>query len=259
MNKMWKFAGAGVLLAAAMAAHGAGAGARAPAADDHPSQLRPYNLPPSADLSYSISARQRGFTLSGDATLTWRQGEGKYTINTDSRVALLGRLTENRSTGMIDSFGLAPLEYYDKRFRKDPVTANFDREAKTIGFSDGKQNYPIKGGEQDRVSISWQLVALARANKDKFKPGSEWNFFVVGPHDADPWTFRVIGREKVQAGAAIGSVDTVHVLREPPPGSKDQTLDLWLAPSLEWYPVKLRFVDNDRDYVEQTLEKISKK
>jgi hypothetical protein len=259
MNKMWKCAGAAALLAAAMTAMTAMAARGAVGADDHPSQMRPFNLPPSADLSYSISARQRGFTLNGDATLTWRQGDGKYTINTDSRVALLGKLTENRSQGTIDSFGLAPAEYYDKRFRKDPVTASFDREAKTISFSDGKQNYPIKGGEQDRVSISWQLVALARANKDKFKPGSEWAFFVVGPHDADPWSFRVIGREKVQAGAAIGSVDTVHVLREPPPGSKDQTLDIWLAPSLEWYPVKLRFVDNDRDYVEQTLEKVTRK
>jgi hypothetical protein len=228
MNKMWKCAGAAALLAAAMTGMPATAARAAVGADDHPSQMRPFNLPPSADLSYSISARQRGFTLNGDATVTWRQGDGKYTINTDSRVALLGRLTENRSQGTIDSFGLAPTEYYDKRFRKDAVTASFDRDAKTIGFSDGKQNYPIKGGEQDRVSISWQLVALARANK-------------------------------VQAGAAIGSVDTVHVLREPPPGSKDQTLDIWLAPSLEWYPVKLKFVDNDRDYVEQTLEKVTRK
>jgi hypothetical protein len=259
MNKMWKCAGAAALLGATMTGMPATAARAAVGADDHPSQMRPFNLPPSADLSYSISARQRGFTLNGDATVTWRQGEGKYTINTDSRVALLGRLTENRSQGTIDSFGLAPTEYYDKRFRKDAVTASFDRDAKTISFSDGKQDYPIKGGEQDRVSISWQLVALARANKDKFKPGSEWNFFVVGPHDADPWSFRVIGREKVQAGAAIGSVDTVHVLREPPPGSKDQTLDIWLAPSLEWYPVKLKFVDNDRDYVEQTLEKVTRK
>ena len=258
MNKMWKLAGASglsALLAVTMTAHAA----PAPAADEHPSQVRPFNLPPSADLSYSISAKQRGFTLNGDATLSWRQGDGKYTINTDSRVALLGKLTENRSQGTIDSFGLAPNEYYDKRFRKDAVTANFDREARTIAFSDGKKSYPIRGGEQDRVSISWQLVALARASKDKFKTGSEWDFFVVGPHDADPWTFRVIGREKVQAGAAIGTVDTVHVLREPPPGSKDQTLDIWLAPSLEWYPVKLRFVDNDRDFVEQTLEKITKR
>jgi hypothetical protein len=260
MNKTWKLAGAAglsTLLAVTMGATLTASAARA--ADEHPAHMRPFNLPPSAELLYSISARQRGFTLSGDATLTWRQGDGKYTINTDSRVALLGKLTENRSQGTIDSFGLAPAEYYDKRFRKDPVTANFDRDAKSISFSDGKQIYQIKGGEQDRVSISWQLIAVARAAKDKFKPGSEWHFFVVGPHDADPWTFRVIGREKVQAGAAIGSVDTVHVLREPPPGSKDQTLDIWLAPSLEWYPVKLRFVDNDRDYVEQTLEKITRK
>jgi hypothetical protein len=256
MNKMWKLAGSagtGILLAATVAVNDAGA------ADEHPVHLRPFNLPPSVDLLYSISARQRGFTLSGEAALSWRHGDGKYTINTDSRVALLGKLTENRSQGTIDSYGLAPNEYYDKRFRKDPVTANFDRESKTIGFSDGKQTYPIKGGEQDRVSISWQLVGVARAARDKFKPGSEWDFFVVGPRDADPWTFHVIGREKVQAGAAIGTVDTIHVLREPPPGSKDQTLDIWLAPSLEWYPVKLKFVDNDRDYVEQTLEKVTRR
>jgi hypothetical protein len=226
---------------------------------EHPAIKRPFDLPPSADLTYSISARQRGFTLNGDALLTWRAGEGKYSVNAESHVALLGKLTENRSTGNIDAYGLAPAEYYDRRFRKEPTTTTFDRDEKTIGFSDGKQSYPIKGGEQDRVSISWQLAAIARAAKDRFKPGSDWNFFVVGPRDADPWTFHVVGREKVQAGAAIGTVDAVHVLREPPPGSKDQTLDLWLAPSREWYPVKLRFTDNDRDYVEQTLEKITRK
>jgi hypothetical protein len=226
---------------------------------EHPSVKRPFDLPPSADLTYSISARQRGFNLNGDALLTWRAGEGKYSVSAESHVALLGKLTENRSTGVVDAYGLAPTEYYDKRFRKDPTTATFDRDEKTISFSDGKQSYPIKGGEQDRVSISWQLVAIARAANAKFKPGSDWSFFVVGPRDADPWTFRVVGREKVQAGAAIGLVDAVHVLREPPPGSKDQTLDLWLAPSQEWYPVKLRFTDNDRDYVEQTLERITRK
>lgn len=226
---------------------------------EHPSIKRQVDLPPSADLTYSISARQRGFTLNGDALLVWRAGEGKYSASAESHVAMLGKLTENRSSGSVDAYGLAPVEYYDKRFRKEPTTTTFDRDSKTISFSDGKQSYPIKGGEQDRVSISWQLVAIARAAGGKFKPGSDWDFFVVGPRDADPWTFRVVGREKVQAGAAIGMVDAVHVLREPPPGSKDQTLDLWLAPSQEWYPVKLRFTDNDRDYVEQTLERITRK
>ena len=229
------------------------------AGSEHPSVKRAFNLPPSADLNYSIKARQRGLGLVGDSTTVWRAGDGKYSIASETRSALFGKILDNRSEGTIDEYGLAPAQYTEKRFRKDPTTASFKRDSKTIVFSASEQSYPIKGGEQDRVSVSWQLVAMARAAKDKFKPGSEWNFFVVGPHDADPWTFRVIGREKVQAGAAIGAVDTVHVLREPPPGSKDQTLDIWLAPSLEWYPVKLRFVDNDRDYVEQTLERVTRK
>jgi hypothetical protein len=246
-------------LSAALFGVGLPTGVHAAPAEDHPAVKRPFDLPPSADLAYSISTRQRGFTLSGEATLTWRAGAGKYAITAESRVALLGKLTDSRSQGTVDAWGLAPTEYYDKRFRKDPTTATFDREDKTITFSDGDKRYPIRGGEQDRVSVSWQLVSIARAAKDKFRPGSEWTFFVVGPRDADPWTFRVVGREKVQAGAAIGTVDAVHVLRAPPPGSKDQALDIWLAPSREWYPVKLRFVDNDRDYVEQLLERITRK
>lgn len=259
MNKILKMAGAGLLLAATMAAAGAADERADDRPADHPSIKRPFNLPPSADLSYSIRARQRGFSLNGDALINWRAGEGKYSANTESSVALLGKLTEDRSSGTIDGYGLAPAEYYEKRFRKDATTATFDRADKTITFNDGKHSYPIKGGEQDRVSISWQLVAIARAARGQFKPGSTWAFFVVGPRDADPWTFRVVGREKVQLGAAIGQVDTVHVLREPPPGSQGQILDMWLAPSLEWYPVKLRFNDDGRDYVEQTLEKITRK
>jgi len=249
-----KLAASGLMLAALANVH-----ASAAPDDDHPAAKRAVDFPPSADLTYSISARQRGFNLNGDATLTWRVGGGKYSIGAESRVALVGKLTENHSQGTVDSYGLAPSEFTEKRFRKAQESASFERDSKTITFSDGKHTYPIKGGEQDRVSISWQLAAVARAAKDKFKPGSEWQFFVVGPRDADPWTFRVVGREKVQVGAAIGTVDAVHVLREPPPGSKAQTLDLWLAPSQEWYPVKLRFTDNDRDYIEQVLEKVVRK
>lgn len=251
MKNMMTLAGAAFVLAAALG------GTAHAAEDEHPALKRPFDLPPSADLAYTISARQRGLALNGDATLTWRADAGKYSVSAESRVAVLGKLTENRSSGAVDAYGLAPDEFYDKRFRKEAVTATFDRDARTIGFSDGDKSYPIRGGEQDRVSISWQLVAIARAAKDKFKPGSEWKFFVVGPRDADPWTFRVVGREKVQTG--IGELDAVHVLRETPPGSREQTLDMWLAPSQEWYPVKLRFTEGEREVIEQTLQKITRK
>jgi hypothetical protein len=248
-SKLLKQVGAGVLLAATLS----GAGAQ----EEHPAVKRPVDLPPSAELTYNLTARQSGFTLSGKAVITWRAGDGKYQVNAESRVSLLGKITENRSQGLIDSYGLAPAEFYEKRFRKDPTTSTFDRAAKVLSFSDGKQTYPLKGGEQDRASVTWQLVAQARAAGTAFKPGSAWPFFVAGRHDADPWTFKVGKREKIST--PMGEFDAVHVVREQTEAIKGQSLDLWLAPAQEWYPVKLRFSDDDKDFVEQTLEKIVKK
>jgi hypothetical protein len=54
----------------------------------------------------------------------------------------------------------------------------------------------LKGGEQDRTSATWQLIAYARAAGDKFKPGSEWKMFVAGRRDAEPWSFKVLATEK---------------------------------------------------------------
>jgi hypothetical protein len=216
----------------------------------------PFELPPSADLSYRVTAEQKGFGLNGEGLITWRAGGGKYTVSAESRVPLLGKISDNRSQGTIDSFGLAPAEFYEKRYRKDPTTTVFDRDSKTMTFSDGK-TYPLKGGEQDRVSVTWQLASVARAAGDRFKPGSDWTFVVAGRKDAEPWTFRVGKRETV--GTGIGDVEAVHLVRAPRPGNKDQTLDIWLAPDKEWYPVKLRFTDNGNEMIEQTLEKITKR
>jgi len=247
-----------VALGAAVLLSSAAHAAEAPApAGEHPSVKRPHSLPPSADLSYTIKAKQHGLSLGGTATVQWRAGDGKYSVATESRAALFGKILENRSEGEIDEFGLAPATFYEKRFRKDPSTTTFQRDAKTITFSEGDETYPIKGGEQDRTSIQWQLAAQARATPDKFKPGSEWKFFVAGRRDAEVWSFKVMKNEAVQIGA--GEVNAVHLVKAPPPDAQGQQVDLWLAPAMDWYPVRVRFNDNDGDFVDQTLEKAVKK
>ncbi|MFM9435046.1 hypothetical protein ACFDR9_002108 [Janthinobacterium sp. CG_23.3] len=240
---------AAALLAAALAP--------AAAADQHPSVKRAFSVPPSADLSYSIKARQRGLGLAGDSTTAWRAGDGKYSVASETRSALFGKILENKSDGAIDDYGLAPSQYYEKRYRKEPGTATFKRDSKTIVFGGSEQSYPLKGGEQDRNSAPWQLVAVARGAPDKFTPGSEWAFFVAGRRDAEAWVFKVLNQESVHTGE--GEVSAVHLVKAPPPNDQGQQVEVWLAPSLDWFPVKLRFSDNDGDYVEQTLEKITKK
>ena len=225
---------------------------------DHPVIKRPYKLAPSADLVYSIKARQRGIALSGESVSNWRAGDGKYSLLAETKAALFGKILEQRSEGAIDDFGLAPAQFVEKRFRKEAATTTFKRDSKTIVFSEGDDSYPLKGGEQDRNSTVWQLVSIARATPEKFTPGSEWSFFVAGRRDAEPWTFKVVKQETVATGQ--GLVEAVHLTKAPPPDKKGQQVDLWLAPSLEWYPVKVTFADADGgDYVEQTLQKIVKK
>lgn len=234
-----------------------GAAASVHAAEgEHPAVKRPFSAPPSADFNYAIKAKQHGLTINGTASVQWRAADGRYSVAAESRAPIFGKILETRSEGAIDDFGLAPVTFTEKRFRKEATTTSFQRDSKTIRFSVGDETYPIKGGEQDRVSIQWQLAANARANPDKFKPGSVWTYFVAARRNAEQWTFKVQGSETVQVGG--NDVAAVHVVREQT-GGQDSQVDLWLAPSLDWYPVRVVFKDADGDYVDQTLEKFSKK
>ena len=48
-------------------------------------------------------------------------------------------------------------------------------------------------------------------------------------------------------------------MRQPLDDDKGSQVDLWLAPSMDWYPVRVVFKDADGDFVDQTLDKVTKK
>lgn len=217
----------------------------------------PVNLPPSADLQYAIKAKQKGIPVEGEALVKWNTGGKTFSITTETRATLIGKILEAKSEGVIDEYGLAPLTFQEKRFRKDSTTTTFDRKAKIIRFGNAAETAPLKAGEQDRSSAVWQLISIARAASAKFKPGSQWTFTVAGQRDAEPWLFKVVQQEKIQAGQ--GEMETLHITRELPRDNKDSQLDIWLAPALEWYPVRLRFSEENGDFIEQTLQQASKK
>ncbi|MBC3862769.1 DUF3108 domain-containing protein [Undibacterium jejuense] len=215
-----------------------------------------FQLPPAAELQYSIKAKQSGISLGGSASVKWMVSNHNYQILTETRAMLFGKILDASSVGNIDDFGLAPEKFVEKRFGKPATTTGFNRDSKTISFTASAETYVIKGGEQDRTSATWQLVAQARAAGEKFKPGSEWKMFVAGRRDAEEWTFKVVASEKITT--AMGEINTVHISKAPPPDSKDQTLDIWLSPEMEWYPVRLKFSDANGEYIDQTLESVTK-
>lgn len=211
-------------------------------------------LAPAAELQYSIKARQSGIPLSGSATVRWQHDEHSYRILTETRASLFGKILDANSEGSLDEYGLAPDKFTEKRFGKPATVSHFDRSARQISFTASEARYPIKGGEQDRTSAVWQLIAQARANSLRFKAGSEWNMFVAGRRDAEPWNFKVLGSESLNT--PLGELQAWHISKAPPPDSKGQQLDIWLAPALEWYPVRLKFTDADGEYVDQILDSV---
>lgn len=230
----------------------------AAAADtDHPTHKYKVDLPPSAILNYAIQAKQSGMTIGGEGLVKWQVDDKHFSVKSETRAMIVGKILEASSEGAIDDYGLAPTQFVNKRFRKEATTTTFHRDSGTISFSESDASYPLNGGEQDRTSIIWQLISVARATPKQFNPGADWTFFVAGMRDAEPWTFKVIKNEKIST--PMGELDTVHISKAPPPDAKDQQVDIWLAPSLEWYPVRLRFTHPNNDYVEQNLQQVSNK
>lgn len=223
---------------------------------EHAASPYKFKIPPSANIDYAVTARQSDFRLEGQARVQWRATAGTFSLSTEMRSSLLGKILDAKTEGLIDQFGLAPVTFSEKRMRKNPALATFDRTANTISFKDGGATYPIRGGEQDRNSAIWQLIAVARATPAQFKPGSEWQFFVVSPNEAEPWIFKVVERTKIQT--ALGELNTVHILKTTADDDKRQRVELWLAPSLDWYPARLRYTDPDGDFIEQTVVTVAR-
>ncbi len=217
-----------------------------------PAPARRFAPPPSAEVKYDVQALRDGRTVYGSGKISWKTTGGTYEIDGEAGVLFFSVLTF-KSEGSIDEQGITPLRYSEKRFHKSETNTHFQREPKRISFSASTLQYPRNGGEQDRASIIWQLVALGRADPAQFGDGLD--IFVAGVRDGDTWHVQVLGQEQITVGGA--SINAWHLLRTPRAGSFDTQVDIWLAPTRDWYPVKLRQTERNGDYLDMSMSSIT--
>lgn len=209
--------------------------------------------PPSATLGYAVQSLREGQMVYGHGKIAWKRNGTQYTINGEAGI-LFFTLIDFGSQGRIDESGIVPTQYTEKRFRRAQTETRFNRDSKVISFSASPKSFPLQGGEQDRASIIWQLASIGRGDAGQFTPGAQIPLFIAGVRDGETWNIKVIGEEDVTVG--MGSLRAWHVRRAPRAGEKDQILDIWLAPSQNWYPVKLRYTEVNGEYLELSLSNI---
>ena len=214
------------------------------------------NPPPSAELKYNAHSQHKGQNIYGSGRIKWQTNGSTFSIKGEFSILFLSLLNFS-SEGVIDpKTGVSPTIYAEKRMRRPETNTHFHPERKTISFSASTLSYERPGGEQDRASIVWQLVGIGRLSGEKFAPGNVLNIAVAGIRDADVWNIRIIGIEEVETG--LGKVSAWHLVRSARKNSYEQSLDVWLAPKHEWYPVKVRYTNTNGDFLDLSLSEITR-
>ena len=214
------------------------------------------SFPPSAELRYNALAAQGARSLSGSGNIVWQHDGQSYTLKGEASALLLSLLSY-QSSGQLSKAGILPDLYYEKRIGKSATQTHFVRERTTISFSASTATYEIQGGEQDRGSVIWQLVGIARGDPTKLEPGLMFETVIAGSKAADRWRVQVSSKESLTL--TDGTITAWHFSLTPAVSSFDYQIDLWLSPEKEWYPVKIMYANRAGANLTMTLEKIQHK
>ncbi|MES2787342.1 MAG: DUF3108 domain-containing protein [Pseudomonadota bacterium] len=220
--------------------------APAPAAPAAPSaSAAALSIPGSIKLNYKVFAIYRGQERQLNGHLHWRHDGTHYDARLEMSVPLLGTRSDH-SVGRITPEGLAP-ERYASQGRSEEAT-HFDRHRGRIVFSSNKPDTALMAGAQDRLSVLLQLAALAGGNPGGFQQGNSVSIQTAGPREAEPWIFTVDGQEQLELpGGSMAAVKLTRVPRKP----FDQKVELWLAPGMDYVPVRVRLTNANGDSFDQ--------
>lgn len=218
----------------------------APAAPAAPagSQARATAIPGSARMQYEVEVVWAGQARSGRADLQWRHDGSQYQARMELTGANLTRV--QTSTGRITAEGLAPSRFSDKRGKEEAT--HFDRDKGKVVFSNNKPEADLQAGAQDRLSVILQLAAMAGGDAAAFAPGRAITVQTADTRGAEPWTFSVVGEEELQLP---GGTRRALKLQRMPRKDYDYKLELWLAPGMDYAPVRLRLTYPNGDSVDQ--------
>lgn len=207
----------------------------------------PVKIPAPTRLSFDVSGQAKRFNYSARAELVWKHDGNRYEARQEISAFLLGTRAQT-SVGQVTERGLLPTRFGDKV--RSEQAAHFDFAQGRVTFSANTPSAAIAPGAQDRLSVFIQLSAMLAADPGRYPMGTEITLTTVGPRAADRWTFRVEGAETLEL--PVGTTPTLKLARLPR-RDFDQQAELWLAPALQYLPVRIRLSQANGDFADLRL------
>jgi len=212
-----------------------------------------FDWPPSTRLSYRVVGDVQG-PVEGQARVEWLRQGLRYQVHLDMSVALLASRRIS-SDGVITPAGLAPRRY-DEETRivlREPRRVAIDLGEEQVRLADGRVLLRPEG-VQDSASQFVQMTWLFNARPDLLQPGQSVSFPLALPRRVDTWTYDILASEPVATPA--GLLPAVHVKPRREAGGGDLTVEFWVAPSLQYLPVRLAIRQGRGITLELLLERL---
>lgn len=220
--------------------------------NDGLTQATAFKASDSVRLKYQVQGQVKGLNYWANAELTWQQDGQNYESRLNVSAFLLGSRTQV-SKGALGPDGLMPIRFGDKS--RSELAAHFQRDKGIISFSANSPDAPLLKGAQDRLSVVMQISGLFAGDPSRFPLGTMLSFQTVSQREAEVWHFLVEKEELLQL--PFGEINAIKLNRTPR-REFDQHIELWVAPTLGYLPVRLRITNANGDVVDQLLSKAEK-
>jgi len=217
------------------------------------------SVPASAEFDMQLDRRDAdGTKWTGVASMSWKNRGDSYRLNLEAGISMLItriNLLVMNSEGRIDNTGVVPITSTEKRKGRAQTATHFHPDDRTITFSASTASVPWQPGAQDKASVPFQLAAIGRGDVNQL--AGNIDILVGEEKNATVFRFKLVGEEELDT--RMGKLVTWHLSRPPKPGTYSSQLDIWLAPSLQWYPVQIRNTEANGAVTTQTVTQITVK
>ena len=208
-------------------------------------------------LSYVLTGNYRG-EINGKAQVEWQRKGSRYQVHLDVLVGLpVAPLITRRmsSEGQITADGLVP-----ERFEEDTKIMFRDRrrvavrfEADTIVLANGERQ-PRPSGVQDSASQFVQLSYLFSVNPQLLTVGGAVKVPLALARKIDVWTYDVVAEEPLFT--PFGEIASFHLKpRRAVQSAGDLTAEMWIAPSLQYLPARIRIRQDADTFIDMLIER----
>jgi len=210
--------------------------------------------PLSTRLDYRLSGNYRG-EITGSASVEWLREGAHYQVRLELSVG--GLISRSMvSDGVLTAHGIEPRRYEEETrvLLMAPRRASMRFDGSQLQLANGQQ-MAKPPGVQDSASQFVHLTWVFLTGRKALHEGNFVDMPLALPRKLYDWRYEVLGRETLDT--PMGPLDSWHLrpTRGDAPIHGDLTADVWLAPTLQYLPVRILIRQDPQTFVDLQLAK----